>query len=155
MNNNDYQILKQKFNRRIMIASYSLAVIIAMVVYNAISTIFRLPYDIQAIRIIIPDILFNYGFNAIKNGETSIGITLIIAFAITLALLVLLVIYALKHKRWAFGWAVFFAFADMPLLIIVRNWQALIVHVACIAILIFGFKMCGSILQLDKRMWSF
>jgi hypothetical protein len=155
MNNNDYQILKQKFNRRIIMASYSLVGIVAMILYNAIATIFRIPYDVQAIRIIIPDILFNYGFNAIKNGEISIGVTLIIAFALTLALLVLLIAYAFKHRRWAFGWAVFFAFADIPLLIIVKNWQSIIVHIICIAILIFGFKMCGSIVQLDKRMWSF
>ena len=155
MNNNDYQILKQKFNTRILIAAYSLVAILAMILYNAIATVFRIPYDIQAIRIIIPDILFNYGFNAIKNGETSIGITLIIAFAFALALLILLILYAFKHRRWAFGWAVFFALADMPLLIIVKNWQAIILHVVCIAILIFGFKMCGSIVQLDKRMWSF
>jgi len=155
MNNSDYQGLKQKFNKRIIISSYFLFLLIAMVLVNAAFTVLKMPNDIDAIRIIIPDILFSYGFNLIKNEETIYGIVMLGGFVVILAVLILLAVFAFKHKRWAFGWTGLFVFADLPLLIIVRNWQSIIVHLVLIAVCIYGLHICGANSQLDKRMWTF
>jgi hypothetical protein len=126
-----------------------------MVLTNASFTILKIPYDIDAIRIIIPDIMFNYGFYALKNNETVFGIVLLAGFAVILALLILLGVYAIKKRRWAFGWMALYIFADVPLLILVRNWQAIIVHAVLFAICLYGVHICGVREQLEKRMWTF
>ena len=155
MNNNDYQSLKQRYNKRIKLVSYFLFIIVAMVLVNAAITVLKLPYDIAAIRIIIPDILFNYGFNAIKNGELTLSIVLLLGFVIILAALILFAVFAYKHRRWAFGWMALFVLAELPLLIIVHNWQSILVHIALIVICVCGVHMCGASMQLDRKMWTF
>ncbi|NMC55767.1 MAG: hypothetical protein GYA50_00900 [Eubacteriaceae bacterium] len=155
MNNSDYQSLKQRYNKRIRLLSYFLFITVAMVLANAAITILRIPYDIAAIRIIIPDIMFNYGFNALKNSEMTLAIVLLVGFAIILAVLIIFSVYAHKNRRWAFGWMALFAFAELPLLIIVQNWQSILVHIALIVICIIGGHMCGASTQLDRKMWTF
>ncbi|MEL7569099.1 MAG: hypothetical protein AAGU14_00910 [Eubacteriaceae bacterium] len=155
MNNSDYQSLKQRYNKRIRLLSYFLFIVVAMVVANAAITILRIPYDIAAIRIIIPDIMFNYGFNALKNSEMTYAIVLLLGFVIVLAALIIFAVYAHKNRRWAFGWMTLFVFAELPLLIIVQNWQAILVHIALIIICAIGVHMCGASMQLDRKMWTF
>lgn len=155
MNNSDYQSLKKRYNKIIRLLSYFLFIVIAMVLVNAAITVLKLPYDIAAIRIIIPDILFNYGFNAIKNGEVTLSIVLLLGFVIILAALILFAVYAHKNRRWAFAWMALFIFAELPLLIIVHNWQSIIVHIILIIICACGVHMCGASTQLDRKMWTF
>lgn len=155
MNNSDYQSLKQRYNKRIKLLSYFLFIVIAMVLVNAVITVLKIPYDIAAIRIIIPDILFNYGFNAIKNGEVTLSIVLLLGFVVILAATILFAVYAHKHRRWAFGWMALFLFAELPLIIIIHNWQSILVHIALIVVCAIGVHMCGASTQLDRKMWTF
>lgn len=151
----DYRKLKQKYTRNIATASIAGFVTAAMALYNALSTTFKLPSDFAFARIITSDLLYSYGFRAVTNKELGVGVALLTLFFIILGLLIFLAIFAYKQKRWAFIWLGFFVLADIPLLIVVRNYQAIAVHGILLIIFIIGAKMAGENAQLDKRLWSF
>lgn len=151
----DYQRLKERYTRNIKLASLAGMALVVMMVYNVVSTTFRFPFELDFARIIIPDLLYSYGFRATVNAELGVGITLLALFAIIFAVVIFLVVFACKQKRWAFLWLGFFVLADMPLLIVIKNYQAIAVHGVLLVVLIIGAKMAGENAQLDKRLWSF
>ncbi len=151
----DYQRLKKQYTRNITLASLAGFVLVAMTAYNALSTTLKLARDFAFARVIIPDLLYSYGFRAVANEEMGVGIMLIALFFVLLAVLVFLAIFAYKQRRWAFLWLCFFVLADTPLLIIIKNYQALAVHGILLVAFIIGAKMAGENAQLDRRIWSF
>ncbi len=155
MNNSDYHQIQAKLNRGIKVLSFAVVALLAMIAFNIVVSVFRLPISFDPIRVILPDILLNYGLMALSGGEIGLGIVFMAVFLIIIGVLVLFLINVFKAKAWAFLWSAFYCLLEIPFLIIVRNFYAVGVHLLLGILLIYGMRLCLVSRQIDKRMWSF